>query len=147
MVGKILCPTRGGEASYCTQDAAIALAKERGDELVFLYIVDTSFLNRTSHAVRPDVVADEMARMGEFLLTMAQDRAAAQGVKAELLIRQGNFREELTKVIEEEQADTLILGEPGGEESAFRLDTLQELATEVVEGTTCRAKIVEHTQR
>jgi nucleotide-binding universal stress UspA family protein len=146
MVGKILCPTRGGEASYCTQDAAIALAKERGDELVFLYIVDTSFLGRTSRAVRPDVVADEMARMGEFLLTMAQDRAAVQGVKADFLIRRGDFREELTKVIEEEGADTLILGEPAGEESAFQLDTLQELATEVVEGTSCRAEIVEHTQ-
>ncbi|MBN1137375.1 MAG: universal stress protein [Anaerolineae bacterium] len=144
MVGKILCPTRGGEASYCTQDAAIALAKERDDELVFLYIVDTSFLRHTSRAVRPDVVAEEMARMGAFLLAMAQERAAAQGVKAETLIRRGNFKEELTRAIEEEAADVLILGKPGGEESAFRLDTLQELAAKVVEGTTCSARIVEY---
>jgi hypothetical protein len=36
-MGKILCATRGGEASYRIQDAAIALAKERGDTLLFLY--------------------------------------------------------------------------------------------------------------
>jgi hypothetical protein len=38
-MGKTLCATRGGEASYRTQDAAIALAKERGDELVFLSLI------------------------------------------------------------------------------------------------------------
>ena len=43
-MGRILCPTRGGEGSYRTQDAAIAMAKERGDELVFLYVVDLDFL-------------------------------------------------------------------------------------------------------
>ncbi|HIQ01546.1 MAG TPA: hypothetical protein EYH30_05385, partial [Anaerolineales bacterium] len=46
-MGKILCATRGGEASYRTQDAAIALARERGDSLIFLYVVDTHFLDRT----------------------------------------------------------------------------------------------------
>jgi nucleotide-binding universal stress UspA family protein len=144
MVGRILCPTRGGEASYCTQDAAIALAQERGDELVFLYVVDTSFLNRTPRAVRPDVVADEMARMGEFLLAMAQERAAAQGVDAQVRIRRGNFRDELVAAIEEEESDVLILGQPAGEGSAFKLEALQDLAAEVVEGTTCSAQIVEN---
>jgi hypothetical protein len=42
-MGKILCTMRGGEASRRTQDAAIALAQERGDELAFLYVVDVAF--------------------------------------------------------------------------------------------------------
>ena len=84
-MGKILCPTRGGEASYRTQDAAIVLAKEQGKQLVFLYVVDTHFLDRTERAVRPDVVMEEMTRMGEFLLIMAQERAQAHGIQAELV--------------------------------------------------------------
>ena len=72
-MGRILCATRGGEASYRTQDAAIALARERGDELVFLYVVNISFLDTISRAVRPDTVSTELEKMGEFLLLMAQD--------------------------------------------------------------------------
>jgi hypothetical protein len=69
-VGKILCATRGGEASYRSQDAAIALAKERGDELVFLYVVDLRFLDKTSAPIVVDV-EKEMGKMGRFLLAMA----------------------------------------------------------------------------
>jgi hypothetical protein len=43
-MGLILCTARGDEASYCTQKAAIALAKERGNEIVFLYILYMDFL-------------------------------------------------------------------------------------------------------
>ena len=85
-MGKILCATRGGEASYRTQDAAIALAQERGDELLFLFVVDIQFLDRTAHAVRPDIVSAEMEKMGEFLLAMAQERAEKQGVTASFIL-------------------------------------------------------------
>ena len=57
-MGKILCATRGGEASYRAQDAAIALAKERGDTLLFLYVVDLHFLDKTSGAAVVDVEKD-----------------------------------------------------------------------------------------
>ena len=36
---KILCATRGGEASRKTQDAVIAMAKEEGAKVLFLYII------------------------------------------------------------------------------------------------------------
>lgn len=52
-MGKILCATRGGEASRHAQDAAIALTQERGEELVFLHVVDVEFLNRIAHVVQP----------------------------------------------------------------------------------------------
>ena len=56
-MGKILCATRGGEGSYATQDAAIALAKEQGDELIFFFVVDVSFLNQTAAPLVVDVEA------------------------------------------------------------------------------------------
>ena len=48
------------EASYCAQDAAIAMATERGDKLLFRFVVDVEFLNRTARAVRPDIIAAEI---------------------------------------------------------------------------------------
>jgi len=54
-MGMILCATRGGEASYPTQDAVIALAKKQGDELTFLYVADISFLNQTAAPMVVDV--------------------------------------------------------------------------------------------
>ena len=47
----ILCATRGGEQSYATQDAAIALAKERRARLVYIYVTDVDFLRRTHAAI------------------------------------------------------------------------------------------------
>ena len=40
MANTILCPTRGGQASYPNQDLAIAIAKEREVEILFLYITN-----------------------------------------------------------------------------------------------------------
>ena len=132
-MAKILCATRGGEASYRTQDAAIALAQERGDELLFLYVVDIQFLKKTAHAVRPDVVTAEMEKMGEFLLAMAQERAEKQDVTADYVLRYGDLRQELVAAAGDEELDValVVLGKPAGEKSAFALATLEKLASKI----------------
>jgi nucleotide-binding universal stress UspA family protein len=126
-VGKILCATRGGEASIQAQDAAIGKAKETGDELIFLYIYDVEFLAFANYALRSDVVTDELDRMAEFLMTMAVERAKEQGIDARYAIRQGTFADELAAVAREEQATVVILGRPE-EENLFKIEHLQGLA-------------------
>jgi nucleotide-binding universal stress UspA family protein len=127
----ILCATRGGDASYRAQDAAIALAKERGDELLFIYVVDIGFLQKTARAVRPDVVKAEMEKMGEFLLAMAQERAQKQGVKARYILCHGDLRDELKTAACGEAVDLVVLGQPAGAESAFMLADLEACAAEI----------------
>jgi len=117
-MGKILCCTRGGEASYRTQDAAIALAKERGDALIFLYVVDTHFLDKTAAPIVVDV-EHEVAKMGEFLLLMAQERAAAQGLEAQAMVRLGRLRAELVAAAKELGVDIIVLGKPVDQEAVF----------------------------
>ena len=39
---RIVCATRGGEASRRAQERAISLAKELEAELIFLYVTDPS---------------------------------------------------------------------------------------------------------
>jgi nucleotide-binding universal stress UspA family protein len=117
-MGLILCATRGGEASIPTQRRAIDLAKQSGDKLAFLYVADSSFLNKTAAAVVVDV-DDELAHMGEFLLAMAAERASDRDVEAETVIRTGVVREVLPEVAKELGATTIILGRPSGEDSHF----------------------------
>ncbi len=106
---KILVPTRGGESSYPNQDKAIEIAKQKGADILFLYITNIEFLEKVSRPVIVDI-AQEIDDMGEFLLVMAQERAGKAGVKAETLVKRGAFREAMETVIDEEEVDMLILG-------------------------------------
>ena len=108
----ILCPTRGGEASYINQDRAIELAKEKNARLIFLHISNVQFLEGLASPVLIDVET-EMEHLGEFILAMAQERAQAQGIHAEAIVESGLFLETLKAVIEKEAVDVLILGSPG----------------------------------
>jgi nucleotide-binding universal stress UspA family protein len=111
-MSKILCATRGGADSYRTQDAAIALARRRNQGILFLYVVDLQFLANASYAVREDVVAVEMEKLGDFLLEMARERAETQGVMAEAVVRHGQPRQEITAAAREYDVDLVVLGRP-----------------------------------
>jgi len=139
---KILCATRGGEASHRTQDAVIAMAKEAGASVLFLYIVDVEFLKVTARGVRTDVVATELERMGEFILALAVERAAAQGVEADICVRHGSLIEGLESAAREERADAIAFGRPAGSESSFSLADLERLAAKIEEDTGIQTYIV-----
>ena len=79
---KILCAIRGGEASQRIQDIAINLAKERNEDIVFLYVVNIEFLDTASQALRESVTR-EMEKLGDFLLLMAQERAKKSDIICE----------------------------------------------------------------
>lgn len=105
----ILCPTRGGKSSIPNQQWAIRLAQQRNARLIFLYVSDVHFLDNLSSPLLVDV-AHELDEMGEFLLAMAQDRAQQAGVEAEIMVRQGLFREALADVIGEKEVETVVIG-------------------------------------
>ena len=142
-MGRILCATRGGEASHRTQDAAIALAKEQGDELIFLYVADSSFLNQTAAPLVIDVES-RLVKMGEFQLLMAQERAAAQGISAQAIVREGKLRAELVGAARELEVDLIVLGHPVDrhEQAVFDETALQAFATSLQAITGTRVRIL-----
>jgi nucleotide-binding universal stress UspA family protein len=142
-MGRILCATRGGEASRRTQDAAIALAKEQGDELIFLYVADSSFLNQTAAPLVIDVEA-RLVKMGEFQLLMAKERAAAQGISAQTIVREGKLRAELVGAARELEVDLIVLGHPVDqhEQAVFDETALQAFATSLQAITGTRVRIL-----
>jgi nucleotide-binding universal stress UspA family protein len=126
-MGKILCATRGGEGSYRTQDSAIALAKERGDELLFFYVADVSFLDRLAAPMVVDVEL-RLENMGRFELARAQERARTQGIQAQAVVRRGRLRPELVAAARELGVTTIVLGRPTGHTAIFEKETLPAFA-------------------
>jgi len=141
-MGIILCATRGGEASYSTQDAVIALANKQGDELAFLYVVDISFLNHTAAPLVVDVESS-LEKLGQFQLVMAQERSAAQGITAQAIVRQGQLREELVSVAKEIGATLIVMGRSHGPDAAFEESALQIFADDLESETGIEVRILE----
>lgn len=133
-MGKILCATRGGEGSQSTQDAAIALAKKRGDELIFLFVVDVGFLDQLSAPIVVDIER-RLEDMGHFELARAQERAKAQGIQAHPLVRRGRLREELIQAALEAEVTLILLGRPMGKTAVFEQETLMAFAQALQEET------------
>lgn len=141
-MGKILCATRGGEESEETQAGAIALAGERGDELIFLYVADVSFLNRIAAPLVVDVEA-ELDRMGRFQLAIASQQAAAKGVKSRAIVRHGRLRDELVAVAREVGATLVILGRPRAGSPVFDDDhSLRSFMARLAERTGAEVRVL-----
>ena len=110
-VKTILCPTRGGEASIPNQLKAVELAQERGANLIFLYVSNVHFLDHTAAPVTEiDIVEEQLDEVGEFLLTMAVERAREAGLEAECVVRRGVFRQAVIDVINSNPVELVVIG-------------------------------------
>jgi nucleotide-binding universal stress UspA family protein len=118
------------------------MAQEHGATILFLYVVDVEFLRLTARGVRPDVVATELEHMGEFLLEMACERAAAKGIAAESCLRHGPLVEALESAAREEGADAIAFGRPAGPESSFSLTDLEALTAQLEKDTGIKTYIL-----
>lgn len=130
-MAKTLCAIRGGEESQRLQDIAIQRAKERGKDIVFLYVVNTEFLDTASASLRESVTL-EMEKLGDFLLLMAQERAQKAGVVAETLLRHGYLEAEFKAAASQPEITTVLLGVPG-ERGNFSMESLKATAKEIEE--------------
>jgi nucleotide-binding universal stress UspA family protein len=139
----IVCATRGGEASRRTQGQAIALAKERGADLIFLCVVNPDFAEPTNERLQ-DALQDELQRLGRSLLCIAQARARKKEVKAQTTTRCGKVRQEIEAYLKEVQAGTLVLGAPALESPmhAFGDEAINKFAEEIRQSTDVEVIIV-----
>jgi nucleotide-binding universal stress UspA family protein len=137
----IVCAIRGGPASQATIAEAIALARETGLPLYFLYVVNLDFMSHTT-STRVHTISEEMRQMGEFILLAAQAQASAQGITAEGVVRRGSVAEEIVALCLDLAARYLVLGRPQfqKEESVFTKDLLAQFIRETEEQT--GAKVV-----
>jgi nucleotide-binding universal stress UspA family protein len=90
-------------------------------------------------------VEDEVHDLGEFLLLMAKERAAKQGISAQTVCQKGKVRKEIAKAVRKYEASLVVLGRPAGEEgenTAFQLAGLQAFASKIEEETGATVLII-----
>jgi nucleotide-binding universal stress UspA family protein len=137
----IVCAVRGGPASRPTIEKAIALAKNSGLALYFVYVVNIDFLDHTIIS-RVQTISKQMQQMGEFILLTARANASSKGIEAQGVVRHGNVPAEISAQCHEVQADYLVIGRPQFhlEDSLFTEALLDEFIQRVEEQT--GAKVV-----
>jgi nucleotide-binding universal stress UspA family protein len=140
---RIVCATRGGAASRRVQEEAIALAKESGADLVFLYVADSAACRGMPQELAP-VVADELTRLGRSLLHIAHVRARERGIEAGMVARCGQVRQTIVDFVVETGADALIIGAPHAKSATpqFGDEGIRAFAREVAEATGAQVVIV-----
>jgi nucleotide-binding universal stress UspA family protein len=131
-MGSVLCVTRNGEGGIRAQIEAIRIAKNRGESLIFLYIADSSFLNKLGGPIIVDI-KEMLESMGRFILLAAVERASAEGVKAMSVVRYGVFEEEFPDVISEIGPSTIIIGHLIGEPSCIERAEMDKLIISIRE--------------
>ncbi len=144
----IVCAIRGGPDSQATIARSVALGKETGLPLYFLYVVNLDFLSHTSSS-RTHTISEQMHQMGEFILLAAQSSAAAQGVTAQGLVRHGSVGEEIARLCHELEATYLVLGRPQveREESVFTHNQLEQFIERIEEQTGARVVLADGGER
>jgi nucleotide-binding universal stress UspA family protein len=143
-MGPIVCATRGGEASRRAQERAIQLAKERGVELVFLYVVDLSFAGALDE-VMAVTLADELRRLGRCLLHIAEARALESGLDAKIVVQEGTVQSVVEDFVRKVDASALVIGSPqsGPEPQMFDQERLGKFAAAVREATGVEVVVAE----
>jgi hypothetical protein len=132
-VTTILCPTRGGEASGPNQAAAVRLAAERSARLVFLYVSNVHFLDHSAGPIDLTVIESQLDEVGDFILTIAEEKAEARGVETEGLVLRGDFRTALEQVIEDTpDIAAVVFGSAQEDSAATTPDYIETLYAHLV---------------
>jgi nucleotide-binding universal stress UspA family protein len=109
----IVCGVTGSVNSQKAVKAAVEMASTENATLVFIYIVDVAFLSGLTIQLRPKYAEDFLERLGNKLLDEAAGIATASGVASKKVLRKGKVMVELSKVLQEEKGDLLVVSDEG----------------------------------
>ena len=138
----ILCATRGGQGSRALRQAAIALARETGQSLLFLYVADLSAYDTGEKSLK-EALLSESRWLGRALLAIARRQGLVAGVEVESIMRDGDIQEQIQAVVEEKDVSVIMLGAPRGTTTnIFGDDAIEQLALELEERTSVPVEIV-----
>ena len=135
-MGGIVCAIRGGLNSRSTIDRAIALAKEGGLRLHFLYVINLDFLSDTSSNC-VGAVSEKIREMGRSVLLSVKAVATEQGITAQGVVRDGFVGDEIVSFCRDLRADYVVLGHAPSrrERGIFHQNTLKQLSERIEKQT------------
>ncbi|MGC1403728.1 MAG: universal stress protein [Thermodesulfobacteriota bacterium] len=106
----IVCGVTGSEASQKAALEAARLAKDNQADLIYVYAVDTTFLEGMTIELTSDFAQTTLEHLGGHILERAEEIASAEGVPSKKILRAGGVLEVLKQVLVEEKADLLLIG-------------------------------------
>jgi nucleotide-binding universal stress UspA family protein len=103
-----------------TASRAIELALEGDARLTFFHVVDAEFL-RTAATDPLQLGFSTLVKMAMSAMLGFCDQALRRGIRAEVILREGNTCSELRRIAEETRAELLVMGspEPGSDRNVF----------------------------
>ena len=133
----ILLATDGSKYSEAAVDRAIKFAKAYGSGLHVLSVVDipSEFY---SHIKALDV-ADELIKNAKRFVETVQKKAAEQGIKADIFVKEGDAAKVITDHAKDQKTDLIIIGSHG--RTGLRRLLMGSTAEGVIGHSTCAALI------
>lgn len=138
----IVCATRGGAGSRAVQERAIKYAQQQECGLIFLYVIDVSGMDEADERLKP-AVKEELYWLGRTLLQIAHHRAKNANINSEVVIREGNVQEEISRYLLESSATILFIGAPRGTTATnFGDDFIEQIASNIQDQSGVPVEIV-----
>jgi nucleotide-binding universal stress UspA family protein len=133
MIQHIICAVRGGPESQETANSAMDLALKAEAKLTFFHVVDPGCLD-CGEIARSSAAYREYLEKAESAMHILRTQARQRGVThVDLILREGNTREELRKLAVETDAELMVLGHPSSdsERSVFTQEEFHEFLAEL----------------
>ena len=151
-VDTIICATKGSEGCKIAENQAIEIAKENNSKLIFLYVIDVKFMEKSSGGgewTEDDVTAG-LKNIGGVILDLASEKAVEAGMPKDNVLtneREGDIASQIKKSVDENNADLVIVGHPATdmgflERHLLRRDGMENFINQLKEKIGCEIMIV-----
>lgn len=120
MIKRILLPTDGSDAAERAGEDAIAMADVGGQDIIVLYVIDTSYLNALPQRDLREQLSDELRKEGEEAvekfkkrLEESQCEGYCKNINLITMIKEGKPVDVILKTADEEDVNLIIMGKSG----------------------------------
>lgn len=120
MIKRILLPTDGSDAAERAGEDAIAMADVGGQDIIVLYVIDTSYLNALPQRDLREQLSDELRKEGEEAvekfkkrLEESQCEGYCKDINLITMIKEGKPADVILKTADEEDVNLIIMGKSG----------------------------------
>ena len=116
-INTIICATKGSKGCKAAEDKAVELAKKNNSKIIFLYVVDTKFMEKGivgGEWAKDDVVSG-LKNVGNVILDIAKEKAVKRSIPADKVLteeRKGDVASQIKISVKENNADLVIVGHP-----------------------------------
>ncbi len=117
MFKKILVPVDGSEGSWRALNAAVEIGKKFESELTVVNVIQP-YNNAALLAIPLDHATisqgnDELEKVGDKVLEMAQDRLEGYGYKTDFCLEVGHPSERIIALAKKSKSDAIVIGSRG----------------------------------